>query len=536
MKKIKYILWVFVLATITLSCTDNDLADIQEDKQVTENSIKLNYNIFSATDVSISRAIEMVPIEDLQVFIFDENGRLMTDEVPFFNSTTLNDQTNGSLGEVHYPAINETAYSGWVRLSLKNEYTKESKARILMVANTLNMQSVYTQKTLTQISEITTINELLSFICEYQEKVVRPNNDRLMITGTYNINEGAINDQTNLISFTIGEWNNRFINMYRMDAKINFNVTAGEGCKFTLNSYQVYNVPKKAYLFWKYDLTRGGSVGEAYPLFNKDAATKKDDFFSTKEIKVNAVAGQSSPASFNFYMPENLKKPKNFSKWNDHNKSEKDKLVFRETHTTGSERKFTNAPDNATYVILRGTYEGKTTVDGQSKDVTAEVSYIIHLGFRDVANNSTPSWNNFKGGTNDYLTRRNFLYTYNVRVNGINSIVTEVIQGGGKMPAAEGEITIEEEAITLPSSSASTITVYKDETLNTKSAESWLKVGDQTITTGKSIKFSKKKECALIADPLPEGTAPREITILGTRTSTNGQSKIIRKITVTQNP
>lgn len=536
MKKIKYILWVFVLATITLSCTDNDLADIQEDKQVTENSIKLNYNIFSATDVSISRAIEMVPIEDLRVFIFDEEGRLMTDGVPFFDSTTLNDQTNGSLGEVHYPAINETAYSGWVRLPLKDGYTKESKAKILMVANTSNMESVYTPNTLTQISEITTIDELLSCICEYQEEVARPNNDRLMITGTYNINEGAINDETNLISFTIGEWNNQLINMYRMDAKINFNVTAGEGCKFTLNSYQVYNVPKKAYLFWKYDLTRGGSVSEAYPLFNKDAATKEDDFFCTKEIEVNAVAGQSSPASFNFYMPENLKKPKHFSTWNDHNKSEKDKLVFRETHRigNGSEREFTNAPDNATYVILKGKYKGKTTVDGQSKDVTAEVSYIIHLGFRDVANNSTPSWNNFKGGTNDYLTRRNFLYTYNVRVNGINSIVTEVIQGGGKMPAAEGEITIEEESITLSNSSASTITVYKGETLSTESTENWLKVNGQTIK--ESINFSEKQEYPLTAEVLPEGSTSRKITILATRTSTNGQSKIIRKITVTQNP
>lgn len=534
MKKMKYILWIFVLATITLSCTENDLADIQASKQDSESNIKLNFNITSATDVSISRATNEIPIKDLRVFIFDNNGDLMTEEVPFFDSNTVNNGINGGLKEVTYPTTGEEIYSGWVRITLKEGYSKEDEARILMLANTSaeNMGDIYELSTLNDISKIKTIDNLLSYICEYKETVARPNNDRLMITGTYNTWETAVEKESDILAFPLNYWENIPINMYRMDAKINFNVTAANGCIFTLNSYQVYNVPKKAYLFWKYYLQQGGEVNHAYPLFNKDASKDNDDFFTTEEIEVNAIAGPSSPASFNFYMPENLKEPENFSSWKDETGevTEKAKLAHREANEiVDNKHLFTNAPDKGTYVILRGAYEGTTTINGEPKKVKANVSYIIHLGFRSVSND--PS--NFKGGTNDYLTKRNFLYTYNVRVNGINDIVTEVIQGGGKMPAAEGEITIEEESITLSNSSASTITVYKGETLSTESTENWLKVNGQTI---ESIKFSEKQEYPLTAETLPEGTTSRKITILGTRTSTNGQSKIIRKITVTQNP
>lgn len=536
MKKMKYILWIFVLATITLSCTENDLADIQASKQDSESSIKLNFNITSATDVSISRATNEIPIKDLRVFIFDKNGDLMTEEVPFFDSNKVNNGINGGLKEVTYPTTGEEVYSGWVRITLKEGYSKEDEARILMLANTSaeNMGDVYEPNTLDNISNIRTINSLLSYICEYKETVARPNNDRLMITGTYNTGETAVEEERDIIAFPLNYWENIPINMYRMDAKINFNVTAANECTFTLNSYQVYNVPKKANLFWKYYLLKGGEVDQTFPLFDRDASKENDDFFTTEKIEINAIAGPSSPASFNFYMPENLKRPKNFSTWKDETGevAEKEKLAFRETHKiVDNQHLFTNAPVKGTYVILRGTYEGTTNINGESKKVKANVSYIIHLGFRSVSNDL----NNFKGGTNDYLTRRNFLYTYNVQVNGINSIVTEVIQGGGKMPAAEGEITIEEEAITLSSSSASTITVYKGETLSTESAESWLKVDGQTITA-KGITFDEDQTYDLAADALSEGTTSREITILGTRTSTNKQSKIIRKITVTQNP
>lgn len=205
--------------------------------------------------------------------------------------------------------------------------------------------------------------------------------------------------------------------------------------KFELDSWQVYNLPRRTPLFCR------GYGEDSEPLqprpinslvitrFDTDDEVVKDELPKTE--KYDGIAG------FNFFMadnhpgkgdPEKIKEYGDRAKWTGADYT---------TPTPPEEKEYTNAPAGATYVVLRGTYTGAsyvTDADGTRslKNVSGDVTYTIFLGH--------DSGSGDKADNTDFNTYRNYNYTYIVRVNGVDKITVEVNKEEEERPDAEGNI------------------------------------------------------------------------------------------------
>lgn len=191
--------------------------------------------------------------------------------------------------------------------------------------------------------------------------------------------------------------------------------------KFTPTSFKVVNHCASAPLMESSDWTTiPSSTGKV------DATKKKigdpGDKVSHHDNRGSDVFATSAEApisgtSFTFYCQENVQKSTNWpSSGTDYN--------TREVHKSSSDQSFQYAPENATYVVVKGNYE-----DSEYKGT---VTYTIHLGDFSSANDYDFS---------NFTVRRNVKYTYKVTVNGVNNIVTEVTtEGDEPQPGAEGDL------------------------------------------------------------------------------------------------
>ena len=203
--------------------------------------------------------------------------------------------------------------------------------------------------------------------------------------------------------------NNNFtdnIHLRRITAKIIFNLTAESGISFEPKTYSVYNCSKKCTLFERSGWT--GANGSFPGSSLGSVATADSDFSDKLNVDMSGETGMS------FYLLENVQNAKN------HAISQKD----REKHVSASNQSFLNAPENGTYVVIKGIYNGPISAlasdeissEVSSTQVSGEVSYTIHLG-----DFSTPE----KDGYDNYSIRRNTKYIYNVKITGVKSIYTE---------------------------------------------------------------------------------------------------------------
>lgn len=184
------------------------------------------------------------------------------------------------------------------------------------------------------------------------------------------------------------------IYLQRMRSEVEF--TIDESPNFTLTSYEIWNVPRKSSLFYVDNNVEKGFGAEDYFLINEDA-------------KGN---------SFSFYMLENT-------------------LDFNEKPESIAEReKKGYYHDNSTYVVLKGTYKGWTTLpDGSTAEADAKVAYYVHLGKGAGANYHDPA---------DYKTYRNKKYKYTIKVTGVKTIIAEVEDSSKDDPRAEGDVILRE--------------------------------------------------------------------------------------------
>ena len=201
--------------------------------------------------------------------------------------------------------------------------------------------------------------------------------------------------------------NNNFTNnihLRRITAKIIFNLTAESGISFEPKTYSVYNCAKKCTLFERSGWT--GAKG-SFPGSLGSVATADSDFSDKLNVDMSGETGMS------FYLLENVQNAKN------HAASQKD----REKHVSAGDQSFLNAPENGTYVVIKGIYNGPISAlasdeissEVSSTQVSGEVSYTIHLG----------DFSTTAGGYDNYSVRRNTKYIYNVKITGVKSIYTE---------------------------------------------------------------------------------------------------------------
>lgn len=211
------------------------------------------------------------------------------------------------------------------------------------------------------------------------------------------------------------ETNTLDISLRRVVSHIQFNFKnseelQGKSAGFTPEYYQVFNLPKGAYLLDR----------------RTDNKKGKENQISTSYINSEVIRNDIRNGSFDFYMLENVQKDQTAN--NDY--ADRDKW-----NGDASNKNFINAPKNGTYIVVTGSYN--------NEDYHGNVSYTFHLGDFSKANNN--DYNNFTVNRNEYQT-------YSVTVKGVSSIITEVTndqEDGGVMPGAEGNLTKAENVFVL---------------------------------------------------------------------------------------
>lgn len=431
MKKIHLIkIYTGILAVCTAlfnltSCMDDDL--VKSSSKVEEGvpiTVSLNFAAIPSADVSITRATgsDLSDLSDIVICVFHGDGSFEQIVTNYNNtSLTVNGKTIAPTGENRYNVSFESTSGTKKLIALANvadgafwenmvtdlttayngKYSFDQvKAIVADVSHKLVAQAGTTDGM--QPFHITSSSQML--ITGWNEDVVFGTNNNVTDYGTYG-------DSGNSVA----------IKMKRAMAHVTFNITASptnaKGT-FTPSSFRVYNIPTKSYL------TNDLQGSESYA-----PTTGVTDVSYVYTAAENIGTAQGGYYSFNFYMPENVQKNESVSTYNDRD-------VWRGDEGASPEKKtWTNAPQNSTFVVISGTYEGSATIDDTEKPVTANVEYTIHLG--DFGKSTDDSRN-----YGDFSVMRNYSYTYTVNVLGVDKIIVEAQRAGGEeyQNGAEGSI------------------------------------------------------------------------------------------------
>ena len=246
-------------------------------------------------------------------------------------------------------------------------------------------------------------SDLTSLLAEVGgDKAVQFANTTSLVSGLWNNEDDTKDYCTVKVDGTLVEKGKIYLK--RVAAKVTFKIEVADGREFKLKSYQVCEIPKKVNV-WE------GSTSEEIVSY------------STQELTISRDEG-----FFTFYMPENIANGKEgCNSADDREKLSKGSL--RNSPPEG--RVFTYVDKPATYVLLKGSYYAKDT-DG--KETSAEVVYCIHLGLGAGSSD--------KVDHKDFSTKRNMNYTYNIQIEGVESIKTEVTATDNNVWRQEGDVTV----------------------------------------------------------------------------------------------
>lgn len=408
MKKVRLLNYMIaILAIMAVSCNDVFMDDNRVEEGI---PVRVKLKFRSEEGKVITRAEQTVEyenrIENAYVFVFDGGGKIVYRY--FFtegeNFTFDNGDQNHSSGYIIFDtkSMNDATIVGIANLRTATSGTAFPVTRGEMDAIAdLNALKTYVM----HMSDASVSRGGLFMMTGYAKD--KAGNTKVVIPG----------DETGTSTL------DATLQFERTDAKVKFVVKTApkppEGVtwrdfSFTPRTWEVKRVPKQSYLLEAVSGDYGGDVAV---------------YFNTPPVPFDTVTTDPkndrlyTGGNFVFYMPENKKTPK----------ISVDNYYDRDAWTKeGGSRSFTNANDNSTYVEITGTV---SYVDGKNMLVNAEVRLIVHLGYVTSRNGEpvTPD-------PNDYNTERNGLYTYNITVSGINSIMVEVDKGDEKRPGYEGDV------------------------------------------------------------------------------------------------
>lgn len=410
MKILRTIYILCAAALLCSSCQDEEMIKQSGVKEGIPVTIDLTFSAVVPKQETVGTRAERNPennVNDLYVLIFNRRTGALKGGVHFFSGEDfINNQS--------YPT--EETLEGTIDIS-----TISGESVIYAIANAQESPSEYNLGGDTSIQSVKDIDDLQQICVELRRRnstaLNRIGETRYLMSGCLSCNIGTDGSIT-----PVEENEDAKVKLYRTDSRINFTIQAGEGSNcdnFTLLSYQVCKIPSKTSLVALKD-ANGNQI-------NYDNETELSDNYWDTESGLQPLEGNT----LSFYVPENIKMAKN---------SNCTRYAEREAWEKGAndERVFTNAPDNGTYVILHGLFEGKVTESthvSSGTEARASVDYIIHLG--DWTNNSFGTFSNV----------RNVEYNYIITVNGVNNIIVEVETSNDGQdgvtenePGAEGDV------------------------------------------------------------------------------------------------
>ena len=426
MKKILHTIYIglLALAATTLTCTscvDDDLmgnkAEVVEGEPI---SISLNFAAIPSTDVSITRASgsDLSDLSDIVICVFHGDGSF-EQMVTNYDGRGLkvNGNTVGTNGEKRYSVSFESTSGEKKLIAVANvangafweNMITELEAAFHAEKHFDDVKAIVADVSHDLVNKASTTEGMQPFhISSSSQMLISGWNEKVVFgTGNEVTNYGTYGDEAKTVA----------IKMQRAMAHITFNIAAApENAKgkFTPTSFRIYNIPTKSYL----------TNGIPESLFTTDVT--EINYVNTASENIGAA--EKDNYSFNFYMPENVQKIK--TKVTDY----KERDIWTGASGASAENKiWTYAPQNSTFVVISGTYEGNATINGESQPqpVTANVEYTIHLGDFSTAT----------GSMGNFSVERNYSYTYNVSVLGVDNIIVEAQKKGGEQQqGAEGSV------------------------------------------------------------------------------------------------
>lgn len=399
MKKVMKLAYLLMGVALLLSSCSEDIfpGGSESNEDVT---ISLAYSDVSPRDIVVnSRATpeEERQLDNLYIYIFDGNGNLkgykdkdiegadnLDQETSSSNKKEITDIKTRS-GESYIYAVANIS-TGLYPVDTSNGTVEENKLPI-----NLDEEKARAGKypfTLEQLKALT----------------FKRSDTSIDITSAF-LMSGAVKEGKLVNITTAGTiaGDDNAIRLSRIVSKVKFTIKAAkeEGItrSFKLDTYDIMNIAVDGSLVGKID----GN--------NRNTTTHVNNNIGNT-VRPNDV--ENDAQFFEVYLPENLQDAVNNAPTQ----------AAREDDNQSDPKKFTNAPANGTYVMLKGKYEETTSSSTKSADVT----YYVHLG--DCTRDK-----------NNYDVERNCSYTYNITVAGVDKIIVEAKKvSGADQPGAEGVV------------------------------------------------------------------------------------------------
>lgn len=417
MRKMKLIyVWLLGLVTVLTACADEEIVKTYNIKEGVPVTVNLKFNVAasavesrSAQDATVEQTVQR-----LFVIAFKRNGEVS--------------------GKTYLESVNTTG-SGTVTLDMYSGTGQQ----IFAVANPNSGVGTLSYEQLDAVTNLDDFKALHSQLRTDKGETVSLSVERMAFLMCGQLEDIAVDAKGNLVNAASST-----IYLERVDARITFNVGVDgsekgyEKMTFTPKYYRVENIPQGTYLV---------------PRENEDyAATMETGYASMqaagKEYYFDEAKRENDDRSyFEFYLLENRRQPRKRitsqekeSSYNEvqnlyalREKRESDTGKPVDETKPGQEYvpgDFIFAPENSTYVTIRGTLSFQHGTDFYHADVT----YTVHLG-------STGSDPDNETLVNNYDVCRNTHYTYNVTITGVESMRVEVQEERIETrPGVEGDV------------------------------------------------------------------------------------------------
>ena len=368
MKKCIYLLCV--LSFVLTACQEDKVGSKENSGSA---ALKLKFNTSSNLSRAVSSDEEEQRIQNVYVFIFNQDGTRVFGQ--FYNGINAN---------------------GTHQIEIKN--IPAGSGKIIAVVANINLD-IFDMTTAT-LDAITAYPDLLALTSRMQDKFIERGAQFLM-------------SGTTAADLTANTTNPVNVSLKRVDVKIRFNVTTAEGVTFTPLDWQVVTVPR---------------VVSVLPTEVQGQFEFEGNYFNSSWN--NFEISMTGANTFAFYIPENkVDVRKAIPATGTY--AEQYALREKQEKTPNNDGTVTNgayeyADERATFVKFKGNI---FYTIGSGKEVSADVTYTVHLGA--------------VNGVNDYNSLRNHFYTYNVKIVSVDDIIVEVESGEEAQepsPGSEGDV------------------------------------------------------------------------------------------------
>lgn len=429
MRKMKLIyVWLLGLVTVLTACADEEIVKTYNIKEGVPVTVNLKFNVAasavesrSAQDATVEQTVQR-----LFVIAFKRNGEVS--------------------GKTYLESVNTTG-SGTVTLDMYSGTGQQ----IFAVANPNSGVGTLSYEQLDAVTNLDDFKALHSQLRTDKGETVSLSVERMAFLMCGQLEDIAVDAKGNLVNAASST-----IYLKRVDARITFNVGVDGSEKrytnmtFTPKYYRVENIPQGTYLVPRdnedYAETMENTTGNGYASMQ---AAGKEYYFD------EAKRENDDRSYFEFYLLENRRQPTKRIKKETNYSEVQNLYALREKRESDTGKPvdetkpgqeyvpgdFIFAPENSTYVTIRGTLSFESFEDNEKYFYNADVTYTVHLGSTGNKKDNGVDWSNNVDLVNNYNVCRNTHYTYNVTITGVESMRVEVQEERIETrPGVEGDV------------------------------------------------------------------------------------------------